>query len=86
MGAALTTIRPTALRQLSEGLADLGGLVGDLVADAEPPTPRRPPPPNMYDAQAVDPKRLAMSPRPRRTISIDDVHAGFIFFDPVYRL
>jgi hypothetical protein len=40
----------------------------------------------MYYAQAVDPKRFAMSPRPRRTISIDGVHAGYIFFDPAYRL
>ena len=37
-------------------------------------------------AQAVEPKTFLMSPRPKRTLSIDGVHAGCIFFDPAYRL
>ena len=86
MGAALSNVRSTLLRQLSEGLADMGSSVGDWAAEPRPPEPRPPRPTGMCYAQAVEPKTFLMSPRPKRTLSIDGVHAGYIFFDPAYRL
>ena len=40
----------------------------------------------MYFAREVRPQNFLMSSRPKRSISIDGVHAGYIFFDPAYRL
>ena len=89
MGAAWNKIRSTVLSQLSEGLVDLGRVFRGLATDGPPETsqPLGPPrPPDMYFAREVHPQNFLMSPRPKRSISIDGVHAGYIFFDPAYRL
>ena len=94
MGAALNNIRSTVLTQLSEGLVDMGRVFRGLATDGpgsprppeapEAPEPRRPP--DMHFAREVRPQNFLMSSRPKRSISIDGVHAGYIFFDPAYRL
>ena len=86
MGAALNNIRSTVLSQLSEGLVDMGRLIGlateGPLGTSQPLGPPRPP--DMHFAREVRPQNFLMSPRPKRSISIDGVHAGYIFF--AYRL